>query len=72
MYYKYWLHTDQIVTLEMEAGTKARIKGISRDWGMLVVEELAGESERGTGRIVQLVSDGNSFDFFRGLVRRKV
>lgn len=70
-YYDNWLHTNQIVTLESEGGVRAKIKGITRDWGLLLAEELGWE-DRGTGRVVQLQSDSNSFDFFRGLVRRKV
>ena len=70
-YYDAWLHTDQIVTLEMHDGVRARIKGITRDWGLLLAEELGWE-DRGTGRVVQLQSDSNSFDFFKGLIRRKV
>jgi biotin--protein ligase len=70
-YYGNWLHSDQIVTLETEGGIKARIKGITRDWGLLLAEELGWE-DRPTGRLVTLQSDSNSFDFFRGLVRRKV
>lgn len=70
-YYDNWLHTDQIVTLETEGGVKARIKGITRDWGLLLAEELGWE-DRPTGKIITLQSDSNSFDFFRGLVRRKV
>ena len=70
-YYRAWLHTDQIVELESEGGIKARIKGITRDWGLLLAEEL-GWQDRPTGKIVSLQSDSNSFDFFRGLVRRKV
>ena len=70
-YYSHWLHTDQIVTLETEGGIKARIKGITRDWGLLVAEELGWE-DRGTGRMIQLQSDSNSFDFFKGLLKRKV
>lgn len=70
-YYRAWLHTDQIVELESEGGVKARIKGITRDWGLLLAEEL-GWQDRPTGKIVSLQSDSNSFDFFRGLVRRKV
>jgi len=50
---------------------KARIKGITTDWGLLVAEELGWE-ERPTGRVVQLQSDSNSFDFFKGLLKRKV
>jgi biotin--protein ligase len=70
-YYDNWLHTDQVVTLESEGSIRARIKGITRDWGLLLAEELGWE-DRATGRVVQLQSDSNSFDFFRGLVRRKV
>ncbi|TKA74573.1 hypothetical protein B0A55_06307 [Friedmanniomyces simplex] len=76
-YYAAWLHTDQIVTLEAEGGARARIVGISGDWGMLVAEEVvvvAGRDVggRGTGRRFQLQSDSNSFDFFKGLLKRKV
>lgn len=70
MYYNDWLHTHQVVTLEEEGGARARIKGITRDYGLLLAEEL-GWDDRPTGRIWQLQSDSNSFDFFRGLVRRK-
>ena len=70
-YYENWLHTNQTVTLETEGGVKARIKGITRDWGLLLAEELGWE-DRPTGKVITLQSDSNSFDFFRGLVRRKV
>ena len=71
MYYRHWLHGGQVVTLETEGGTRARIKGITRDWGLLVAEELGWE-DRPTGKEVTLQSDSNSFDFFKGLVKRKV
>ncbi|KAK2786796.1 biotin holocarboxylase synthetase [Emmonsiellopsis sp. PD_33] len=71
MYYADWLHMDQIVTLEAEGGVRARIKGITGDYGLLVAEELGWE-DRPTGRRWELQSDSNSFDFFRGLVKRKV
>ena len=70
MYYKHWLHTGQVVTLEAEGGVRARIKGITSDWGLLLAEELAWE-DRPTGKVWQLQSDSNSFDFFKGLVKRK-
>jgi biotin---protein ligase len=70
MYYKDWLHMDQIVTLEAEAGQRARIKGITRDYGLLIAEELGWE-DRPTGKRFELQSDANSFDFFKGLVKRK-
>ncbi|PKX99848.1 biotin apo-protein ligase [Aspergillus campestris IBT 28561] len=71
MYYADWLHTNQVVTVEEVGGARARIKGISRDYGLLLAEELGWE-DRGTGRVWQLQSDSNSFDFMRGLVRRKI
>lgn len=70
-YYEAWLHTNQIVTLETHEGVRARIKGITRDWGLLLAEELGWE-DRTTGRVVQLQSDSNSFDFFKGLIKRKI
>lgn len=71
VYYKYWLHSEQIVTLEAEGGQKARVKGITKDWGLLVAEELGWE-DRPTGKRFELQSDSNSFDFFKGLLKRKV
>jgi biotin--protein ligase len=66
LYYKHWLHTDQIVTLEMEGGARAKVLGITTDWGLLRVEQLGWE-DRGTGKVWELQSDSNSFDFFKGL-----
>ncbi|EXJ90358.1 biotin apo-protein ligase [Capronia coronata CBS 617.96] len=71
MYYEHWLHMDQIVTLEAEGGQRARIRGITRDYGLLIAEELGWE-DRETGRRWTLQSDANSFDFFKGLVKRKI
>ncbi|KAK4166774.1 biotin--protein ligase [Cladorrhinum sp. PSN259] len=76
-YYSHWLHTGQIVTLEAEGGVKARVSGITRDWGMLKAEEVTSEGGingalRGTGKVWALQSDENSFDFWKGLVRRKI
>ena len=70
-YYKYWLHMDQIVTLEAEGGQRAQIKGITRDFGLLIADELGWEDRR-TGKRFELQSDANSFDFFKGLVKRKI
>ena len=58
------------MTLEAEGGVRARIKGITTDWGLLKAEELGWE-DRATGRILALQSDSNSFDFFKGLIKRK-
>lgn len=75
IYYKHWLHSDQVVTLETEGGRRARIKGITKDGGCLVAEEILGGdgfTRERAGRRVELQSDGNSFDFFKGLIMRKV
>lgn len=70
LYYKNWLHMDQIVTVETEGGARARIKGITNDYGLLIAEEL-GWQDRPTGKKWELMSDSNSFDFFKGLLKRK-
>ena len=74
LYYRHWLHSDQIVTLEAEGGVKARIEGITKDWGLLSAQEVTGEPgyEKDTGKRWALQSDSNSFDFFKGLIRRKI
>lgn len=68
-YYKLWLHTNQIVTLEAEGGVRARVLGIAQ-WGQLKVEELGWE-DKPTGKIYELQTDSNSFDFFKGLLKAK-
>lgn len=70
-YYDLWLHSGQVVTLEAEGGVTAKIVGITRDWGLLRAEEI-GFDGRPTGRMWALQSDENSFDFWKGLVKRKV
>ena len=70
-YYAHWLHGRQIVTLEPHGGARARIVGITTDWGMLRAEEL-GADDRPIGKMWALQSDENSFDFFRGLIKRKL
>ena len=93
-YYDHWLHHGQVVTLETAGGMRARITGITGDFGQLVAEEVEEEeplyyqgpggpgkrygerdwegSFRGTGRMMRLQSDSNSFDFFRGLITKKM
>ncbi|KAK9319739.1 biotin-protein ligase [Lipomyces orientalis] len=70
MYYARWLHTDAIVRLEMHGGTRAKIKGISMDYGMLVVEEVSFDGVS-TGKKFTLQPDGNSFDMLKGLLKKK-
>lgn len=64
------LHSNQIVRLEMEGGAKARIRGITMDWGLLKADELD-EKDRPTGRVFTLYTDSNSFDFLKGLLKKK-
>ncbi|KAF7188684.1 Biotin--protein ligase [Pseudocercospora fuligena] len=71
IYYHNWLHSDQVVTLETEGGAKAKIKGITTDWGLLVAEGLDFDG-RLTGKRFELQSDSNSFDFLKGLLKKKV
>ncbi|KAL2266020.1 hypothetical protein VTJ83DRAFT_5372 [Remersonia thermophila] len=74
-YYRHWLHTNQVVTLEAEGGARARIVGITRDWGLLMAQEVAADAEgklKTTGKLWALQSDENSFDFWKGLVKRKI
>ncbi|PHH81930.1 hypothetical protein CDD82_7532 [Ophiocordyceps australis] len=70
-YYRHWLHTGQLVQLDTQGGERARVLGITSDWGMLRVEQTD-QDGRGTGKIWTLQSDENSFDFWKGLVRRKL
>jgi len=59
----------------MEGGAMARVKGITSDWGLLLAAELVSDGvggERESGRKWALQTDSNSFDFFKGLLKRKV
>ncbi|RVD85215.1 uncharacterized protein DFL_003543 [Arthrobotrys flagrans] len=69
-YYQHWLHGNQVVNIEDSSNPRARIQGISMDDGMLVVSELD-EHDMRTGKEFKLQADGNSFDFFNGLLRKK-
>lgn len=69
-YYKLWLHNHKIVTLEQYENVKAIIRGVSKDYGMLVVEEVD-RNNRPLGKIFELQPDGNSFDMLKGLLKKK-
>lgn len=71
LYYKRWLHTDKIVTLEQHGGLRSKIRGISMTTGMLLVQEIDGEGNL-LDKVYQLRPDGNSFDMMRGLLKKKV
>lgn len=70
LYYKRWLHSDTVVTVQELSGAKARVRGISAQNGMLVVEKLD-SIQRPTGERIELQPDGNSFDMMKGLLKKK-
>lgn len=71
-YYRYWLHTGQIVTLVDHFNARAKITGITDDYGLLIAKELVpGSDSQFTGTIYHLQPDGNTFDIFRGLISKK-
>ncbi|KAI9259350.1 biotin-protein ligase [Sporodiniella umbellata] len=65
-YYERWLHSQSIVTLESYNNERARILGITPDYGMLKVESL----DR-PGKFYGLLPDGNRFDMMKGLIVQK-
>ncbi|KAF6015795.1 hypothetical protein HII12_000587 [Brettanomyces bruxellensis] len=69
-YYSMWLHTNQTVRLTSEGDARARIIGITSDWGMLLVQKTDSQG-RATGENYELQPDGNSFDMFRGLISKR-
>ncbi|KAI1754619.1 class II aaRS and biotin synthetase [Xylaria castorea] len=72
LYTKNWLHSNQIVTIEsIDGRPRGRIIGISSTTSNLLVQEL-GNDNQPTGQIHELGPDGNSFDFFHGLLKSKV
>ena len=71
-YYKYWLHSDQIVTLTTLGNARAKILGITNDYGLLIAKELmSGSDSCFTGNVYHLQPDGNTFDIFKGLIAKK-
>jgi biotin--protein ligase len=79
-YYEAWLHSGQRVQLEEQVsggsggggdgdGNEVRLVGVTvrglSPHGYLMAEDDAGE-------VYELHPDGNSFDFFKGLVRKKI
>ncbi|CEP62548.1 biotin--[acetyl-CoA-carboxylase] ligase BPL1 LALA0_S05e08086g [Lachancea lanzarotensis] len=72
-YYKLWLHTDQIVTLTDHHNVRAKLVGITKDYGLLIAKELTpGTNTQFTGNLYHLQPDGNTFDIFKGLISKKV
>ncbi|TGZ83394.1 class II aaRS and biotin synthetase [Ascodesmis nigricans] len=67
-YHEMWLHSGQEVTLEMEGNERGKVVGLDGEWGLLEIDMLEGREK---GRRVRVQPDGNGFDFFTGLVRKK-
>lgn len=68
LYYKRWFHSDQTVAVDAGgngAVRRCKIKGITPDYGLLIVEDLENH------QILELQPDGNSFDIFKGLIYKK-
>ena len=66
-YLRQWLHTDQEVMLEEDGGATSvmlTIKGVTGTGYLLAVDNK--------GARYELHPDGNSLDFFKGLVRKKL
>lgn len=66
LYYLNWMHEGAVVKLEEEGGREVVVDGVDGETGCLVVRD------RASGRTFEVRSDGNSFDFMKGLIRRKV
>ncbi|XP_047338259.1 biotin--protein ligase 2-like isoform X1 [Impatiens glandulifera] len=71
LYYKTWLHSGQrVIVQEKEKDDDqlteivATIQGLTSSGYLLAVDE--------SGQMCELHPDGNSFDFFKGLVKRKM
>eukprot|EP01104_Vermistella_antarctica_P010227 TRINITY_DN2709_c0_g1_i1.p1 TRINITY_DN2709_c0_g1~~TRINITY_DN2709_c0_g1_i1.p1 ORF type:complete len:510 (+),score=110.76 TRINITY_DN2709_c0_g1_i1:169-1698(+) len=66
LYLDAWMHSDQEVVVQHEDGTSSAvtIKGISESGFLLGIDDQ--------GERVELHSDGNRLDFFKGLIRRKL
>ncbi|CAI2178702.1 10554_t:CDS:2 [Funneliformis geosporum] len=69
IYYKRWLHKDQIVTLEAFNNRRARIIGITTDYGFLKARFISEDDDNLEEIILQ--PDGNSFDMMKGMISRK-
>ncbi|XP_076940571.1 biotin--protein ligase 2-like isoform X1 [Bidens hawaiensis] len=67
LYYKTWLHSGQRVTVqdpELPLENVVTVQGLTSSGYLLAIAD--------NGEMYELHPDGNSFDFFKGLVRRKL
>ncbi|XP_066590488.1 biotin--protein ligase-like isoform X2 [Prorops nasuta] len=62
LYYKYWMHSDETVTVQTAKNNIKEVKIIGIDeFGFLKVQE-------NTGNVFSIQPDGNSFDLMKGLI----
>lgn len=60
------MHSDKLVTLTTHDDEKARIVGITSDYGLLEAVSVNDPKKKFT-----LQPDGNSFDMLKGLILKK-
>ncbi|KAI7888897.1 biotin-protein ligase [Mucor mucedo] len=66
LYYSRWLHSNKLVTLTTHDNERAKIVGITSDYGMLEAVSVDDPRKKFT-----LQPDGNSFDMLKGLIIKK-
>ncbi|KAJ0638151.1 putative carbon--nitrogen ligase [Helianthus annuus] len=67
LYYKTWLHSGQRITVQdqdLRVENVVTVQGLTSSGYLLAIAD--------NGEMCELHPDGNSFDFFKGLVRRKL
>ncbi|ORX89424.1 class II aaRS and biotin synthetase [Basidiobolus meristosporus CBS 931.73] len=70
LYYKRWLHSHKIITLQEHDNARVRVIGITHDYGFLETVAVD-ENNMDQQQIYTLQPDGNSFDMMKGLISRK-
>lgn len=72
-YYKYWIHSNQIINLFSYGNSRVIIYGTIEDYGLLIAKELNHNSttEYRSATYYQR-PDGNTFDIFRRLNVKRV
>ncbi|KAK9703318.1 biotin holocarboxylase synthetase [Basidiobolus ranarum] len=70
LYYKRWLHSHKIITLQEHDSARVRIVGITHDYGFLETVAID-DNNMDLKQKYTLQPDGNSFDMMKGLISRK-
>ena len=66
----FYFHRNQIVTLETRNNQRARIIGVTSDFGLLKVNTINDDNDN-LEEIITLQPDGNSFDMMKGMISHK-